>query len=89
MVKAKINARIVIVCKSCGFKLYEINGENRERFAGVPILGEVLKKHYGLECPACGRQLDNAKPRIRLYPNPSAFSRDYLEDKFFIRRKRR
>ena len=84
MVDRYLGARILIVCRECGFKLYVYDSKSKAKFNGAPNPRRAISYH-GLKCPACNKLLVPA-PTIKFMAE-SKFKEQYDESEYFVYEK--
>ena len=85
MVERYLGARILIVCRECGFKLYTYDNKSKAKFNGAPNPLKAISYH-GLRCPACDRILV-PKPTIRFMAE-TKYQERYQETEYFVHEKK-
>lgn len=75
---------IIVVCKSCGAKLYHYaigDSGNRNKFNGPPTPAKATSGFDGGLCPICERRL-SAKPYMVVFMSHRKFELTYIMGKY-------
>ncbi|MEM1686227.1 MAG: hypothetical protein QXO93_00820 [Acidilobaceae archaeon] len=80
---------IVVICRSCGFKLYWYaigDSSNRNKFNGPPTPSKAISGYDESRCPLCGRRLSR-KPTRLVFMSQREFNERYIvgEYKLIVR----